>query len=284
MRVMVMVKATPRSETGDMSGEKFEQMMREMGEFNDELIAAKIMKVGEGLKPTSHAVRVRFYGNKRTVIDGPFAETKEQVAGYWIWEVKSMEEAVAWVKKCPNPMEEDSDVDIRPIYEMADFAPLDPTGEMAHEEERFANTLASQDAVVQPYLFYGGRCDEALAFYKQALGARVGMVLRFNECPDPVPEGMLAPGFEKKIMHSEFTVGNMTIMASDGCGKEAPFAAFSLALTVQTVEAADRIFNALAEGGKVDMPLTKTFWSPRYGQVTDKFGVRWMVMLPATVK
>lgn len=284
MKVMVMVKATPSSEAGLLSGPEFEQMMVDMGKFNEQLVAAKIMKAGEGLKPTSQAVRVHFSGKNRTVVNGPFAETKELVAGYWIWEVKSMAEAVEWVKKCPNPMIEDSDIDIRPVYEMADFAALDPTGEMAHEEVRLANTIATQDAIVQPYLFFGGRCDEALEFYKQALGASVGMVLRFNESPDPVPAGMLKPGFEKKIMHCEFTVGNLTIMASDGCGGEAPFAAFSLTLSVPTPEAAHRIFDALAEGGKVKMPLTPTFWSPLYGQVADKFGVEWMVMIPPAKK
>ncbi|MCC5876619.1 MAG: VOC family protein [Candidatus Sumerlaeia bacterium] len=281
MRVMVMVKATPGSEAGVMPSE---ELMREMGRFNEELVAAKIMKAGEGLKPTSEAVRVHFSGTKRTVINGPFAETKELVAGYWLWEVKSMEEAIDWVKKCPNPMMEDSDIEIRPLFEMADFAEVDPTGTFAREEEQLRNTLSTQKAEVRPYLFFSGRCEEALAFYKQALGAQVGMVLRFNESPDPIPEGMLKPGFEKKIMHAEFTVGDMTIMASDGCGEEEAFGGFSLTLTVPTPEAADRVFNALADGGKVNMPLGPTFWSPRFGQVSDKFGVGWMVMVPMAEK
>lgn len=281
MKVMVMVKATPSSEAGTMPSE---ELMSEMGKFNEELVAAKIMKAGEGLKPSSQAVRVRFSGRNRTVMNGPFPETKELVAGYWIWEVKSMDEAVEWVKKCPNPMPEDSDIDIRPVYEMADFAEADPTGEVAKGEERMMNAMATQDALVGPYLFYRGRCEEALEFYKEAIGASVGLVLRFNESPDPVPEGMLKPGFETKIMHAEFTVGNLTIMASDGCGEEKPFAGFSLTLTVPTEDAADRVFNALAAGGKVNMPLGPTFWSPRYGQVTDRFGVDWMVMVPMAEK
>lgn len=284
MKVMVMVKATPSSEAGIMSGEKFEKMMQDMGRFNEELVAAKIMKAGEGLKPTSQAVRVHFSGDKRTVTDGPFAETKEQVAGYWIWEVKSMEEAIEWVKKCPNPMFEDSDIDIRPVYGMEDFAHADPTGEVARGEERMLNAMASQEAIVHTYLFFGGRCDEALEFYKQAIGAKVGMVMRFNESPEPAPPGMLEPGFEKKIMHCEFTVGNATIMASDGCKSEGQLSGFRLTLTVPTAEEAKRLFKALADGGKVDMPLTPTFWSPLYGQVTDKFGVGWMVMVAMAEK
>ena len=119
MKVMVLVKATDASEAGVMpTAELFEAM----GKFNDELVKAGIMLAGEGLKPTSAAKRVHFDGASRTVTDGPFAETREIVAGYWLWEVKDMDEAVAWVKRCPNPMFGLSDIDIRPIYEEADFA------------------------------------------------------------------------------------------------------------------------------------------------------------------
>lgn len=115
MKVMVLVKASKNSESGAMP---LRQKMAEMDKFNDELVKAGIFLVGEGLKPSSTGVRVRFSGNERIVTDGPFAETKELVAGYWIWEVKSMEEAIAWVKRCPNPMTDDSDVEIRPIWTM----------------------------------------------------------------------------------------------------------------------------------------------------------------------
>jgi len=134
---------------------------------------------------------------------------------------------------------------------------------------------------VTPYLFFGGRCDEALDFYKQAVGAEVGMLVRFDQSPEPVPEGMLQAGFEHKVMHSDFRVGDSTIMASDGCSEsDTGFKSFSLALTVPDEAAADRAFNALAKGGKVNMPLGKTSWSPRYGMLTDRFGVDWMVMVP----
>lgn len=118
MKVMVMVKASKESEAGVMPSEK---LLTDMMKFNEELVNAGIMLAGEGLHPSSKAVRVHFSGKNRTVTDGPFAETKELVAGYWIWQVKSMEEAIAWVKKCPNPMESESDIDIRPIFEAADF-------------------------------------------------------------------------------------------------------------------------------------------------------------------
>ena len=118
MRFIVMVKATKDSEAGVMPTEK---MFAEMGKFNEELVKAGIMLAGEGRQPSSKGARVRFSGTKRTVIDGPFAETKELVAGFWIWKVKSKEEAIEWVKRCPNPMPTDSEIEIRQIYEWDDF-------------------------------------------------------------------------------------------------------------------------------------------------------------------
>jgi hypothetical protein len=120
---MVFVKATPNSEKGLPAPEVMEKLFAEMGKFNEELVKAGIMKGGDGLKPSKFGKRVTFKaGGKRSVTDGPFAETKELVAGYWIWEVKSMEEAVEWVKRCPHPMpDEESDIEIRPFYEMDDF-------------------------------------------------------------------------------------------------------------------------------------------------------------------
>ena len=118
MKVMVFVKATEDSENGVMPTE---QLLTEMMAYNEELVKAGIMLGGDGLQPSSKAVRVHFSGKNRTVTDGPFAETKELVAGYWLWQVKSMEEAIEWVKRCPNPMYTDSDIDIRPVFEPEDF-------------------------------------------------------------------------------------------------------------------------------------------------------------------
>jgi PhnB protein len=143
------------------------------------------------------------------------------------------------------------------------------------------NKQTPTSTVIQPYLFFGGRCQEALDFYRAALGAEVDMVMRFEQSPEPVPAGMLAPGFEKKIMHSSFRIGGNTIMASDGCSEEeSGFKGFSLALQVATIAEADQAFARLAEGGQVQMALAKTFWSPRYGMLTDRFGIGWMVMVP----
>jgi PhnB protein len=133
---------------------------------------------------------------------------------------------------------------------------------------------------IQPYLFFAGRCDEALRFYGDAIGAKVEMLMRYNESPDPVPPGMLQAGFENKVMHCAFRVGDTTILASDGCDDRAHFEGFSLTLTVPTKAEAERAFGALAKDGEVRMPLTKTFWSPSFGMLSDRYGVAWMVMVP----
>jgi PhnB protein len=131
---------------------------------------------------------------------------------------------------------------------------------------------------VQPYLYFYGRCEEAVEFYRTALGAAAIELLRFKDAPDPVPPGVLPPGFESKIMHGTFRLGDTTVMVSDGSrDTSAAFQGFSLAITLATEAETDRVFGALADGGRVDMPLGKTFWSPRFGIVTDRFGVPWMV-------
>ena len=133
---------------------------------------------------------------------------------------------------------------------------------------------------ITPYLFFGGRCEEALAFYAKALQAKVDVVMRFDQSPEPPPPGMLQPGFEKKVMHATFRVRGVPLMASDGCGEASKFDGFRLSLTLPTEADARRAFDALAVGGSVLMPPTKTFWSPCFGMVTDKFGVGWMVTIP----
>ena len=134
-------------------------------------------------------------------------------------------------------------------------------------------------STVQPYLFFGGRCEEALNYYRTAIGAQVEMVMRYSDSPEAPPPGLLAPGFENKVMHCSFQVGGSTIMASDGCGPGASFTGFSLALSLATEAEVEKAFAALADGGAVKMPLAKTFFSPLYGQLVDRFGIEWMVMV-----
>jgi PhnB protein len=139
-------------------------------------------------------------------------------------------------------------------------------------------STTNENRVIQPYLFFNGTCEQAVDFYRKALGAEVEMMMRFKESPEPPQPGMIPPGFENKIMHTSFRVGHTTVMASDGCSTEKPsFQGFSLSLSVSSEGEADRAFAALADGGQVRMPLSKTFWSPRFGMVEDRFGVSWMV-------
>jgi len=131
---------------------------------------------------------------------------------------------------------------------------------------------------IQPYLFFDGRCEEAVEFYKRTLSAEVEMLMRFKDSPEPQPPGMIPPGSENKIMHASLRLGDTTVMASDGrCTGQTSFQGFSLSLAVANEAEAERVFAALSEGGRVEMPLAKTFWSPRFGMVADRFGVGWMV-------
>ena len=142
MRFMVIVKATKESEAGALPDEK---ILAEMGKFNEELVKAGVMLAGEGLQPTSKGARVRFSGSKRTVIDGPFTESKELIAGFWLWQVKSLEEAIEWVKRCPNPHPGESEIEIRQVFEAADFG-AEFTPELREQEERLRGQIEKQKA------------------------------------------------------------------------------------------------------------------------------------------
>lgn len=134
---------------------------------------------------------------------------------------------------------------------------------------------------VHPYLIFAGRCEEALDFYRTALGAQVDFLVRHKENPEPLPPGILPPDFENKILHATFRIGDTKLMASDGCGGALNFAGFSLSLAVSTEAEAERLFAALADGGQVTLPLAKSFWSLRFGMVTDRFGLSWMIKVAA---
>lgn len=142
MRVMVIVKATKESEAGTLPEQK---LLAEMGKFNEELVNAGIMLEGEGLHPTAKGKRVRFSGSKRTVVDGPFDNTNEIIAGFWLWKVRSMDEAVEWVRRCPNPMNSDSEIEIRQVFEAEDFG-AEMTPEMREQEERLRQQIERQKA------------------------------------------------------------------------------------------------------------------------------------------
>jgi PhnB protein len=138
--------------------------------------------------------------------------------------------------------------------------------------------ITNKNYSIQPYLIFNGRCEEAVEFYRKVLGAEVVMLLRFKDAPDPK---MIAPGAENKVMHTTLKIGDTIILASDGrCQEGSGFGSFSLSLTVKTEADADRFFAALSDGGQVQMPLSKTFFSPYFGMVADRFGVSWMIIIP----
>lgn len=143
-----------------------------------------------------------------------------------------------------------------------------------------SETKENLTMIVQPYLFFDGRCEEAVEFYKKTLGAEVTMLMRFKDSPEPPQPGMVPPGSENKVMHTSFRIGETTLMASDGqCQGRPNFQGFSLSLTVPNEAEAERLFTALADGGQVQMPLTKTFFSSRFGMLADRFGVPWMIVV-----
>jgi hypothetical protein len=142
MRFMVIIKATKESEAGVMPSE---QLLAQMGRFNEELVKAGVMLAGEGLHPSSKGARIRFSGDKRSVVDGPFAETKELIAGFWLWQVQSKAEAIEWIKRCPNPFDGESDVELRQVFEAEDFG-AEFTPELREQEERLREQIAEQAA------------------------------------------------------------------------------------------------------------------------------------------
>jgi PhnB protein len=278
MRFMVIVKASKDSEAGVMPST---ELLAAMGKYNEELVKAGVMLAGDGLHPSSKGVRIRFSGKQRTVTDGPFAETKELIAGFWLWQVRSREEAIEWLRRAP--FDGGVEVELRPVFEADDFgAALTP--ELREQEERLRAQAAGpgtrQATVVQPYLFFEGGCEDALDYYRKALGAEVTALLRYADSPEPSPPGFLPPGSEKKVMHAEFRIGDTTLMASDGmCSGKTSFQGFSIALEAPDDAEAKRLFEALADGGEVSMPLGPTFFASSFGMAADRFGVGWMVLV-----
>jgi len=134
---------------------------------------------------------------------------------------------------------------------------------------------------INAYLFFDGRCEEAVEFYRRELGAEVTMMMRFKDCPEPLPPGMVPPGWENKVMHSALRIGETVVMASDDCQGRPKFDGFALSVTVPTEAEADRVFAAITDGGKVTMPLGKSFFAKSFGMAHDRFGVHWMVIAPA---
>jgi uncharacterized glyoxalase superfamily protein PhnB len=277
MRFMILIKANRSTEAGDMPSE---QLLTEMGRFNEDLQKAGVLVSGEGLQPSSKGARVRFSGKQRTVVDGPFTETKELIAGFWIWQVKSKAEAIEWVKRCPNPTGEESEIEIRQVFELDDFGP-ELTPELRAQEERvFAEAAKAQAQGAKagavppvpeprgaiPYLIVKGASD-AIGFYQRVFGAEV--VMRLD-----APDGLL--------MHAELKVGPAHFMLTEERPQHQALSPASLGGTgsqaVIYVPDADAVVDrAVKAGATLTMPVADQFWGDRSGCINDPFGHAWFV-------
>lgn len=240
-----------------------------MTRYNQELAKAGVLLGLDGLHPPSTGARVHFEGGTPQVTEGPFAGVQEVLGGYWMIQVSSRQEAIDWAKRCPAGPNEV--IEIRQVQELGDF----PEDVRKAAEEMPLGARGPRQ--VQPYLSFNGRCEEAIEFYRGAINAQVVALLRFKDVQGQ-PAGRVPPGSENKIMHAAFKVGETTVLASDGeCSESAQFEGISLTLMAPSNEEAERLFAALADGGQVKMPLAQTFFSSRFGMVTDRFGVTWMI-------
>jgi uncharacterized glyoxalase superfamily protein PhnB len=274
MRFMVMIKANRDTEAGVMPSE---QLLAEMGRFNEELVKAGVMQAGEGLQPSSKGARVRFSGKSRQVIDGPFTETKELVAGFWIWKLNSLQEAIEWAKRCPNPTGEAGEIEIRQVFEAEDFG-AEFTPELREQEEKLRAQIEAQQGKGKgvnpvpdahgaiPYLVVKGAAD-AIAFYQRVFDAQV--VARIN-----TPDG--------SVLHCELKVGPASFMLTEespGHGSLSPLTiGGSASHAVLYVPDADAVIaRAVAAGAKPGMPVGDQFWGDRSGTITDPFGHCWFI-------
>lgn len=269
MRFLVIVKATADSEAGVMPSE---QLLTEIVAYNQKLVDDGVLLAGEGLHPSSKGARVRLSKGEPTVVDGPFAETKELVAGYWVMKADSLEEVIERVKRVPNPDGQESEIEIRQIFEADDFGE-EFTPEVRAQEERQRSKISLQD--IDTYLNFDGTCKEAFEFYADVLGGEIEDMMPHRGTP---AEDMVADEWADKIMHASMKVAGRRLMASDAPpGRYERPQGFSVSLAISGADEAERIFAALAEGGSVTMPIEKTFWATRFGMLVDRFGTPWMI-------
>lgn len=269
MRFAIIRKADQNTEKGCMPSN---EMLLAMGRYNQELVDAGVMRAGEGLHPTRDAVRLKFPGGQAIITDGPFAETREQIAGFTIIEVATKAEALEWAKKWPR-LDTDSgaELELRQVFEQDDFV----AGEGIDLHSELSERLARQPVSACPYLYFPGSCRAAFELYADCLGGKIQAMMPHAEAPPgEVPADVPA----HSIMHACLQVGKWTLMGSD-CPPEyyeTP-QGFSVQITIGSVQHAESAFQRLAEGGQVKMPFAKTFWADRFGMLVDRFGIPWMI-------
>lgn len=267
MKVMMMRKADADTEQGVMPSE---DLLQAMADYNEQMLNAGIMVDGTGLKPTSTGVRVQLGDGEPIVTDGPFAETKELLAGFTMINVASMDEAVAWAKKWPR---EDGNVtlELRALYEMEDF----DDGAAIEKHKRAGERLARQPTSMSTHLSFNGDCRDAMTFYAKVLAGEVTFMLTYAESP---MKDEVDANFQDKVLHAEINLGGRTLMGADAPAQmyEKPTGA-SVQLYYEDVAIARQVFDDLLEGGSAMMPFGETFWAKGFGMLTDKFGIHWMI-------
>jgi PhnB protein len=286
MRVMVIRRADPATEAGDPPTQ---ELLVAMARYNEELVEAGVMLSGDGLKPSSHGALVRFREGRPSVVDGPFTEAKELVAGYTMLEVDSLDAAVRWASRWPAiGQEANVELELRPLYELSDFVEGEGVDRHARLAERMQGDGGSASAgrggaapstdpapeAVIPYLTFDGNCAEAFRFYHRCLGGTIQMQTH-GESPIA---GEVPADWHDRVLHARLDFGGGVLMGSDApAGRGGPASGFSVSLQYGDPAAAGRAFAALGEGGSVTMPLQQTFWARRFGMLKDRYGIGWMV-------
>lgn len=269
MRFAIIRKADETTEKGCMPSN---ELLLAMGQYNQALAEAGVLRGGDGLRPSSDGLRIRFNKGKPTVTDGPFAETRELIAGYTVIEVDSKEEAIEWAKKWPA-LDGDGEVELelRQYFEMEDFE----QGEGLELHREVEAKMARQPAEICTYLFFDGNCREAFEFYADCLGGRIEGMMSEAEAPDELRS---LGAQSDKILHACLRVGKLRLMGADVPGEQySKPQGFRVQLAINDVAQAEHAFAQLADGGVVHMPLAQTFWAERFGIAQDRFGTPWMI-------
>lgn len=269
MKFMIIRKADAQTEASEMPGQ---QLLMDMGRYNESMVNAGVFVDGMGLKASEFGFRVDFNNGKPIVTDGPFAETKELVAGFTLIEVASREEAIEWVKRWPaSDADGNAHLEVRQVFEMEDFE----QGEGLAVHEALSERLAKQPRSIGPYLSFNGQCAQAFHYYADVLGGSVEFMMTFGDSPE---RGNVAEHWQEKIMHAHLNLGNQFLMGCDAPeGWHQKPQGFSVQLQVDSAEKAERIFAALAKGGTIKMPMEETFWAKRFGALVDQFYIPWMI-------
>lgn len=268
MRFIIIRKADQSTEKGCMPSDA---LLASMGEYNQALVNAGIMRGGDGLRPSKDGLRIRFSNGAPSVTDGPFAETRELIAGYTIIEVDSKEEAIEWAKKWP-PLDGDGEVELelRQYFEMEDFE----QGEGLQIHRDLSEQMAKQPSNIGPYLFFDGNCRQAFELYEACLGGRMELMTYAD-----APEEERGPSEQDdKVMHACLRMSKWFLMGSDAPeGRYEKPQGFCVQVAIDDPERAEQAFTRLAEGGSVRMPFEQTFWAYRFGMLVDRFGIPWMI-------